>query len=122
MTKCFSRTKSFSVTKSFSRPIAAVLLLAPLFGCNSARQQQAVAPQSAVHSVTSLPDGAGCSGAVARYRAIMDNDLAMGHVNQGVYTTIQNEIGEAAAACAAGQDARASSLVHASKARHGYPG
>ena len=52
----------------------------------------------------------------------MDNDLAMGHVNQGVYNQIQNEIGEAESACSAGQEARALTLVHASKARHGYPG
>lgn len=45
----------------------------------------------------------------------------MGHVNQGVYNQIQQEISEAESACAAGQDARAQSLLHASKARHGYP-
>ena len=69
-------------------------------GCNSAPSPQPVAPQGpGSRSVTpagfKLPEGSGCSGSIARYRAIMDNDLAMGHVNQGVYSQIQNEIGEA---------------------------
>jgi hypothetical protein len=46
----------------------------------------------------------------------------MGHVNQSVYNQVQQEIGEADSACSSGQEARALSLVHASKARHGYPG
>ncbi len=61
-------------------------------------------------------------GAIARYRGVMENDHATGHVNQSVYDQIQREIAEAAAACSAGQDARAVSLIHASKSRHGYPG
>jgi hypothetical protein len=69
-----------------------------------------------------LPEGSGCAGVIARYRAIMENDLAMGHVNQGVYNQIQSEIGAAENTCSAGQDARATTLVRASKARHGYPG
>jgi hypothetical protein len=52
----------------------------------------------------------------------MENDHATGHVNQSVYDQIQREIAEAASACSAGQDARAVSLIHASKSRHGYPG
>ncbi len=69
-----------------------------------------------------MPEGAGCSGDVARWRAIQDNDLQMGHVNRSVYDQIQGEIGEAAAACEAGRGAQASAMVRASKARHGYPG
>jgi len=69
-----------------------------------------------------LPEGSGCSGAIARYRAVTNNDLSMGHVNQSVYNQVQQEIGEADTACSSGQEARAMSLVHASKARHGYPG
>jgi hypothetical protein len=94
-------------------------------GCNSARAPQTVAraePAAAAPNAANLPENAGCSGAIARYRAIMDNDLSMGHVNRGVYDRIQTEIGEAAAACSQGQDARAAALVKASKARHGYPG
>jgi hypothetical protein len=68
-----------------------------------------------------LPEGTGCSGAVARYQAVMDNDYATGNVNQSVYHTISGEIASARSACAAGRDGEAQSLIAASKSRHGYP-
>lgn len=105
------------------------LAAAGLAGCNAARTPQVAsqaAPAAAARGVTppdfQAPDGSGCSGAVARYRAVMENDLAMGHVNQSVYAQIQSEISDASAACSAGQDGRALSLLRASKSRHGYPG
>lgn len=114
--------------KAFRFAAAAFTSLA-LTACNAARAPEAVAvaePAVASRNVTpsnfSLPEGAGCSGAIARYRAILDNDLAMGHVNRAVYDNIQNEIEPAVAACSAGRDAQAVALVRASKARHGYPG
>ncbi len=111
----------------FARFSFVVFFAGVMGGCNSAPPPQPAAPQApGSRSVTpaefKLPEGAGCSGSIARYRAIMDNDLAMGHVNQSVFNQIQKEIGEAEGACSAGQEARALALVHASKARHGYPG
>jgi hypothetical protein len=108
--------------------LAAVLAAAALAGCNAPRQSEPVIDppgpprQSVTPSTFQMPEGAGCSGAVSRYKAVIENDLSMGHVNQGVYSQIQGEISEAAAACSSGQDAKAISLVRASKARHGYPG
>ncbi|HEY8125422.1 MAG TPA: hypothetical protein VIF88_08400 [Methylocystis sp.] len=100
---------------------------AGLAGCNAARQPQIVSPGPAGPPPARMgeappPDAPGCAGAVARYRSVIDNDLAMGHVNKSVYAQISNEIGEAASACASGQDGRALSLLRASKSRHGYPG
>lgn len=111
----------------FARISFVMLFAGAVAGCNSAPPPQPPAPQGPdSRNVTpagfKLPEGSGCSGSIARYRAIMDNDLAMGHVNQGVYNQIQNEIGEVESACSAGREARALALVHASKARHGYPG
>ncbi|MGJ0507841.1 MAG: hypothetical protein ACR652_12110 [Methylocystis sp.] len=108
-------------------PAVTLALAAALAGCNAARQTGPVIdppgpPRPAPAAQQTLPEGAGCSGAIARYRSVMENDLSMGHVNQSVYSQIQGEISEAAAACSAGQDARAVSLVRASKTRHGYPG
>ncbi len=68
-----------------------------------------------------LPEGAGCSGAVARYQAVMDNDYATGNVGLGVFKTISDEISAARAACAAGNDGQASGMISASRSRHGYP-
>ena len=98
--------------------LAAVLAL-PLAACN---QTAATAPGSA--SVTpagfSMPSGSGCGGEISRYRAVMSNDLAMGHVNQSVYNRVDREIAGAEAACSAGRDAEALRMVNATKARHGY--
>lgn len=110
----------------FAPLLAAAFAVATLSACNANRQPQPVidpvGPPRPASSSLSLPEGAGCSGAVNRYKAVMENDLSMGHVNQSVYNQIQGEISEAASACAAGQDAKAISLLRASKARHGYPG
>jgi hypothetical protein len=104
--------------------LAAALALA---GCNSsAPAPQASAPPSGRIAMTppgfKLPDGAGCSGEIARYRAVMDNDHSTGNVNDSVYNQINGEISGAAAACSSGNDGQAMALLRASKSRHGYPG
>lgn len=103
----------------------AAFVAAGLAGCNAARQPQIVGPAGpppARMGEAPPPDAPGCAGAVARYRSVIDNDLAMGHVNRSVHAQISNEIGEAASACSSGADGRALSLLRASKSRHGYPG
>lgn len=98
-----------------------------LAGCNaSAPAPVASAVQPASTNITPpdfrMPEGRGCSGDVARWQAIQQNDLNMGHVNQKVYAEIQREIAAASSACQAGRDGEASAMVGASKRRHGYPG
>ena len=68
-----------------------------------------------------LPEARGCSGEVARWQAIQENDYHSGNIGLPVYHRIQNEIAQAAEACQAGRDAQATAMIHASKARHGYP-
>ena len=101
---------------------AALLLVA----CNDAGPApQAAAPEPATTDVTpsnfTMPGGEGCAGDVARYRAIIDNDLSMGHVAKSVYNQIQKEIAEADAQCSAGHEAQARASIVASRKRHGYP-
>lgn len=111
------------------RPSVAALACLALAACNSPAPQ-APAPQAAAPTAQSpvtpssfkLPDGAGCSGEIARWQAIQDNDRATGHVGETVYNQIRGEIAQASAACQAGKDAEARALVRASRARHGYPG
>ena len=105
---------------------AGALMLA-VAGCNSSPPPAASAPppvasMNVTPSNFRLPGGEGCHGEVANWQAIQDNDLRMGHVGQAVYNQIKGEIGQAAAACSAGRDAEARSMVRASKVRHGYPG
>ena len=69
-----------------------------------------------------MPSGEGCVGDVARYRAVMDDDLSMGNLAKSVYKQIEKEIAAADAQCAAGHEAQARASVVASRKRHGYPG
>lgn len=68
-----------------------------------------------------MPEGAGCTGDVARWAAIQDNDYRSGNIGLPIYHKIQSEISQAAEACSAGRDAQASAMVRSSRARHGYP-
>ncbi len=103
-----------------------LLAFTALAGCNSSGPPAAPQPAAYRSPVTpsgfKLPEGAGCAGEIARYRAVMDNDKRTGHVGDKVYDVIGEEINGAEAACSAGNEAQAISLVRASKARHGYPG
>jgi hypothetical protein len=67
-----------------------------------------------------MPGGAGCAGEIARYRAVQENDHASGNVAKSVYIQIQREIAAAEKLCAAGQDGKATAMIRASQARHGY--
>ncbi|MBM3574123.1 MAG: hypothetical protein ACKOPH_11635 [Methylocystis sp.] len=96
---------------------ASVLLAA----CN-ATPPAPVAPTLTSAAASNLPSGSSCAAAITKYRAVMENDLSMGHVNKTVYAQIMGEISQAETACGAGEDVRAVSLVRASKSRHGYPG
>lgn len=82
------------------------------------------APATSLAGVTpssfQLPSGAGCSGEIARFRAVIDNDLATGHVNKSVHGRVGAEIDRASAACGGGRDADAVRMVEATKARYGY--
>ncbi|MFV0280274.1 MAG: hypothetical protein ACK5JM_05875 [Rhodoblastus sp.] len=109
---------------------AATAVLFALSACNSRPAPQVQAQASQAQGARSpltpqgfkLPDGAGCSGAIARYRAVIANDRATGNVNESVYKQIDSEISGASAACSSGQDGEAMRLLAASKTRHGYPG
>jgi hypothetical protein len=90
-------------------------------GCN---QTSAPAPSTAFAAVTppttQLPAGAGCTGEIGRYQAVMENDRQSGNVNGGVYARVVAEIDRASAACAAGHDAEAVRMIAATKSRYGY--
>jgi len=96
-----------------------------LAACNAPAPQTSAPPTPGSVAVTppgfQLPEGTDCSAKIARYRAIQDNDLSMGHVVQSVYDQIKRETDAASKVCAAGRDAEAKSMVAASQRRHGYP-
>jgi curli biogenesis system outer membrane secretion channel CsgG len=96
-----------------------------LTACNAPAPQASAPPTPGSVAVTppgfQLPEGADCSAKIARYRAVQDNDLSMGHVAQPVYSQIKRETDAASKLCAAGRDAEAKSMVSGSEKRHGYP-
>ncbi len=104
--------------------IPAAFAAIALAACNSAGPPPAPAPSSAAPGVTPntfvLPTGGGCAGEVARFQAVMDNDIATGHTTRAVYDRVSAEIAQARATCAAGNDGAAVAQVNATKARFGY--
>jgi hypothetical protein len=104
------------------------LLVAACFalaGCNTPTPQASSPPAPGSIAVTppgfQLPEGEDCSAKIARYRAVQDNDLSMGHVVQSVYNQIKRETDAASKVCAGGRDAEAKAMIAASERRHGYP-
>jgi hypothetical protein len=106
--------------------LAATLALAACQSTAQAPAPQPVAQGSTPQYVTRpdfrLPEGAGCSGEIARFRAVMDNDLATGHVTRDVHGRVIADLRGPEAACAAGRSGEASGQLTAVKRRYGYPG
>lgn len=108
--------------------LASTLALA-LAACQTTSPAPAAAPApkqeprgvSVTPSTFRLPEGAGCSGDIARFRAIQANDLETGHTTRVVYEQIEAEMKKADALCAAGNAGAASAHVRATKSRFGYP-
>ncbi|MCB8821274.1 hypothetical protein [Microvirga rosea] len=96
------------------------MIATPLAACNQTTDSPPPAAASITPSGFRMPEGTGCQGEIARFRAVMSNDLSMGHVNQSVYSRVDKELDQADSACAAGRDAEAVRMVNATKARHGY--
>lgn len=96
-----------------------------LGACQTTAEAPAPKPEPRGVSITpstfKLPEGTGCSGDVARFRAIQANDLETGHTTQSVYNQIEAEMKKAEALCAAGNSGGASAHVRATKSRFGYP-
>jgi hypothetical protein len=62
----------------------------------------------------------GCAGAIAQFRAVIDNDAKIGHLNKSVYDRILPELGRTSETCRAGRDAEATRALAALKGRFGY--
>lgn len=112
-----------------SLPLAACLSVIGAIGLSACNQTSASAPApvaaAAAPGVTpssfSLPSGSGCAGEIARFRAVVDNDLATGHTTATVHARIRADLDGAASACTAGREAEAVRAVASTKSRFGYP-
>ena len=105
---------------AFSAALAALALGA----CTQTAATPPAPPPGAVPGVTPntfrMPDGAGCTGDIAQFRAVLKNDVDTGNVGESVYTRANADLGPAERACAAGRDGEARSLVASTKSRFGY--
>jgi hypothetical protein len=111
-----------------------ILCLAPvLFACQSAPQpSQSVAnqvissqdyanlPAGVTPQNFHLPTDKGCKGDIARFKAVIDNDLGSGHTTDKVNQAIHAELNKISDICPA-QDAAATQAVRALKSKYGYP-
>jgi hypothetical protein len=62
----------------------------------------------------------GCAGAIAQFRAVIDNDVKIGHLNKSVHNRIVPDLGRVAETCRAGKDAEAMRALAGLKSRFGY--
>lgn len=113
---------------TFSRFGLVVLGAMLLAACNTTAEvpapqpvAQSASPQYVTRSDFRLPEGQGCSGELARFRAVMDNDLATGHVNRDVHGRVMADLRGPEAACAANRSGEAMAGLRSVKSRYGYP-
>lgn len=109
-------------------PMLALAATVVLGGCNQTSAPQPVPVQPSgvgVSPVTPssfrLPGGEGCAGELARFRAVMDNDLSTGHTTASVHKRVTDEISGHDARCSAGDQAGALAGLRGTKTRFGYP-
>jgi hypothetical protein len=105
-----------------------MVVMAALSGCTTSQAPAPVTsatatgyPPGVTPSRFKLPEGEGCSGETARFRAVMDNDLATGHVNTSVHQKVTSEIDQAASACSSGDAGKSLAMLRTTKTRYGYP-
>lgn len=107
-----------------SHLIAAGLLGLALAGCTqtgSPVPTSGTAAAGVTPSTFVLPEGGGCSGNVARFRAVLKNDLETGHVGKAVHDRANGDLDRAGSACSAGREVEANAIVASTKGRFGYP-
>ncbi|HEY3718629.1 MAG TPA: hypothetical protein VGL41_00660 [Roseiarcus sp.] len=109
------------------KPLAPIFLAALLFpACNAAAQPPQIDAFAAgslmlAQQDAQLPEGGSCAGDIARYRAVQEQDIKMGHVAKSVYNKIKGEIAAAEVECNNGHEAHARQMILVSKKKHGYP-
>ena len=109
------------------KPLAPLFLAALLFAaCNASAQPPQIDASAAGSLMVAqqdapLPEGGSCARDIARYRAIQEQDIKMGHVAKSVYNKIKVEIAAAEVECNNGHEAHARQMILVSKKKHGYP-
>lgn len=106
-------------------PVATALLIAlALAACTQTAATPPAPPPGAIPGVTpntfAMPGGTGCGAEIARFRAVLRNDVDTGNVGQGVYDRASADLARGDAACASGRDGEGRAILASTKARFGY--
>lgn len=113
----FSSTGAPQATRSALGLVLAGCLLA---GCNQTASAPPAAAGLTVPGASGMPGGTGCSGEIARFKAVLKNDVDTGNVGQSVYSRATSDLARGDAACAAGRQGEALSVLASTKSRYGY--
>jgi hypothetical protein len=97
--------------------IALPLIAAALAGCN----RTSAAPPAASTAAANVAGGTGCSGEIVRFQAVLKSDVETGNVSRKVYDRAEPQLNRASAACSAGRDSEALSILASTKRQFGYP-
>ena len=105
---------------TFTASLAALALSA----CTQTARAPAAPPPGTIPGVTpntfSMPGGGGCSGEIARFRAVLKNDNDTGNVGDVVFGRANGDLDRGSAACSAGREGEALSILASTKSRYGY--
>lgn len=105
------------------RAVIAIPALLLLAACNQTTAQRSEPVQRNSFITPSdfkLPEGSGCGGEIARFKAIIENDDQTGNVGDKVYNQMLAEMKQSESLCAAGSDGASRAALESVKARHGY--
>ena len=108
----------------FGGGLAAASVALALGACTQTASSPAAPPPGAVPGVTpntfAMPGGSGCAGEIGRFRAVLKNDVDTGNVGQTVFTRANADLDRGSAACSAGREGEALSVLASTKSRYGY--
>jgi hypothetical protein len=120
--QCVSGSRGlFGIAASASWILGAAVALGGCTQTPGTGQVAAAVPQAPARPAwPSLPENAACTKELNHYQALLDTDVGTGNLNRSVYNEIEIDMSRAANACAAGKDAEARAIMHATKIKHGY--
>lgn len=103
-----------------SRSLLIASLAAPLL--LGACTQTGTAPTSPATpaAIVGSTAGAGCAAEIARFEDVLSKDVESGNLARRVYDRAGPDLRRASAACQAGRDGEARSLLASTKSRLGY--
>ena len=101
---------------------ALLLLSLSLAGCATAATSSDGTTVGVVAGAVNfhVPGPSGCTGPIAQFQSVIENDIATGNLARSVHGRITADLAPVKAACSAGREADAARQLAGVKARYGY--